>query len=100
MGDCRRDCTGVHDSAAAALCAGVSDAASDTMYTGLLVNVEDANYITIIQRGSEGAWTHSLRFTSEPDAPAYLYVFYLGVGTLGASRWDGCDDDVACVPAG
>jgi len=55
---------------------------SDTMYTGLLINVEDANYITIIQRGSEGAWMHSLRFTSEPDAPAFLYVFYLAAGHL------------------
>lgn len=54
----------------------------DTIYTGLLVNVEDANYITIIQRGSEGAWTHSLRFTSEPDTPAFLYVFYLAWGQL------------------
>lgn len=51
-------------------------------YTGLLVNVEDANYITIIQRGSEGAWMHSLRFTSEPDAPAFLYEFYLVWGHL------------------
>lgn len=51
-----------------------------TTYTGLLVNVEDANYLTIIQRGAEGAWTHSLRFTSEPDAPAFLYVFYLAWG--------------------
>lgn len=55
---------------------------ADTMYTGLLINVEDANYITIIQRGSEGAWTHSLRFTSEPDVPTFLYVFYLAWGHL------------------
>lgn len=61
---------------------GYLTAPPDTMYTGLLVNVEDANYITIIQRGSEGAWTHSLRFTSEPDAPAFLYVFYLAWGQL------------------
>ncbi|MBI4675643.1 MAG: hypothetical protein HY741_28700 [Chloroflexi bacterium] len=55
----------------------------ETMYTGLLINVEDANYITIMQRGSEGAWMHSLRFTSEPDAPAFLYVFYLALGHVG-----------------
>jgi hypothetical protein len=59
---------------------GYLTAPRETFYTGLLVNVEDANYITIIQRGSEGAWTHSLRFTSEPDAPAFLYVFYLALG--------------------
>ncbi len=61
----------------------------DKFYTGLLINVEDANYITIIQRGSEGAWTHSLRFTSEPDTPAFLYVFYLAWGHL--ARWIGFD---------
>jgi len=55
---------------------------SNSMYTGLLINVEDANYITIIQRGSEGAWMHSLRFTSEPDVPVFLYVFYLAWGHL------------------
>lgn len=68
---------------------GYLTAAPDTMYTGLLVNVEDANYITIIQRGIEGAWTHSLRFTSEPDAPAFLYVFYLTLGH--AARGMGMD---------
>lgn len=61
---------------------GYLTAAPETMYTGLLVNVEDANYLTIIQRGSEGAWSHSLRFTSEPDAPAHLYLFYLALGHL------------------
>lgn len=59
---------------------GYLTAPRDTFYTGLLVNVEDANYIAIIQRGSEGAWMHSLRFTSEPDAPAFLYIFYLALG--------------------
>ncbi|HZQ05890.1 MAG TPA: hypothetical protein VFD70_04875 [Anaerolineae bacterium] len=61
---------------------GYLSAPSGRFYTGLLVNVEDANYITIIQRGSEGAWTHSLRFTSETDTPAFLYVFYLAWGHL------------------
>lgn len=61
---------------------GYQTAGSETIYTGLLINVEDANYITIIERGREGAWMHSLRFTSEPDAPAYLYVFYLALGQL------------------
>lgn len=61
---------------------GYLTAPADSMYTGLLVNVEDANYITIIQRGRDGAWQHSLRFTSEPDAPAFLYVFYLALGHL------------------
>ncbi len=64
-------------------------APASELYTGLLVNVEDANYITIIQRGSEGAWMHSLRFTSEPDAPAFLYVFYLAWGHLARlAQWD------------
>jgi hypothetical protein len=61
---------------------GYTTAPANSIYTGLLINVEDANYITIIQRGSEGAWTHSLRFTSEPDVPAFLYVFYLAWGHL------------------
>lgn len=59
---------------------GYLTAPNGMVYTGLLVNVEDANYITIIQRGREGAWLHSLRFTSEPDSPAFLYVFYLAWG--------------------
>lgn len=63
---------------------GYVTAPQNMMYTGLLVNVEDANYLTIIQRGSEGAWLHSLRFTSEPDAPAFLYVFYLAMGHVAA----------------
>lgn len=61
---------------------GYLTAPREMSYTGLLVNVEDANYLTIIQRGSQGAWSHSLRFTSEPDAPAFLYVFYLALGNL------------------
>jgi hypothetical protein len=61
---------------------GYATTPADKFYTGLLINVEDANYITIIQRGSEGAWMHSLRFTSEPDQPAFLYVFYLAWGHL------------------
>lgn len=61
---------------------GYASAAPGTVYTGLLVNVEDANYITIIQRGIDGAWMHSLRFTSEPDTPAFLYGFYLAWGHL------------------
>lgn len=61
---------------------GYLTAPRDALYTGLLVNPEDANYLTIIQRGREGAWSHSLRFTSEPDAPAFLYVYYLALGHL------------------
>lgn len=61
---------------------GYQTAGDEKIYTGLLINVEDANYITIIERGREGAWMHSLRFTSEPDAPAYLYLFYLALGQL------------------
>lgn len=64
---------------------GYSTTPAGSFYTGLLINVEDANYITIIQRGSEGAWSHSLRFTSEPDAPAFLYVFYLAWGHVAGS---------------
>lgn len=63
---------------------GYVTAPHEMLYSGLLVNVEDANYLTILQRGSEGAWMHSLRFTSEPDAPALLYVFYLALGHLAA----------------
>jgi hypothetical protein len=51
-----------------------------TEYTGLMVNVEDGSYLAAIEMGRQGAWQYQIRFTSEPHAPVYLYMFYIAAG--------------------
>lgn len=53
-----------------------------TEFTGLLINLEDASYLSIISQGMDGAWQYHIQFTSEPHSPAFLYGFYLVLGHL------------------
>ena len=53
-----------------------------TEFTGLLINVEDASYLSGIGQGIEGAWQYRLLFTTEDHSPAFIEVFYLVLGHL------------------
>lgn len=54
-----------------------------TVYTGLLINVEDGSYLSIIEQGRQGNWTYRNLFTSESHQPAFIQGFYLSLGHLG-----------------
>ena len=61
---------------------GYTQAHSGTEYTGLMITVEDASYVSSIGKGYNGEWLYHLPFTSEEHAPAFIEVFYLSLGHI------------------
>jgi hypothetical protein len=51
-----------------------------TEYTGLLINVEDASYLSAIGQGIKGAWLYKIPFTTEQHEPVFIETFYLALG--------------------
>ena len=57
-------------------------APSGIEYTGLLINVEDASYLSAIGQGMNGAWLYQIPFTTEQHEPVFIETFYLALGHL------------------
>ncbi|MCP4426547.1 MAG: hypothetical protein GY803_18805 [Chloroflexi bacterium] len=52
------------------------------VFTGLMINVEDTSYLSIIRQGRAGAWVYRNLFTTEEHAPIFIQGFYLSLGHL------------------
>lgn len=57
----------------------------DSVYTFIHNSVSDyPYYISFIRQGIEGRNTTIDQFTSEPQTPALIHIFYLGLGKIGS----------------